>query len=262
MTTTQQKQIAIATSTHEQYPAAEQLAKQLGLPFIGELDPNKKMAYDYLLLLTPAYLGLLKTSEKRFTPFYIDFLSGKLAYRSKQAGLRKELLARAIGCKPSDKPVIVDATAGLGRDSFILAKLGFNITMLERSPVLYVLLQDALARARSEASLADVLARMHLIHTDAISWLNTPAAHPAPDVILLDPMFPKRQKSASSKKEMALLQDLLGKDEDEQELFATALACATQRVVVKRPQLAPNIAEYTPDYSLPGNSCRFDIYLT
>lgn len=215
----------------------------------------------YTLVPAGDRLTLQQPDDPKFMPFYIDFLSGKLRYRGDQAGLKREMLARALGKKPKDQPRIVDATAGLGRDSFILACLGFNVTLIERSEILHALLQNALQRAAANADMAPVIARMHLIHADAKDWLMKLPTADRPDIIYLDPMFPEREKSASVKKEMVILQHLLGKDEDSAELLKTALACSKLRVVVKRPRLAPALSARERDFSLTGKSSRFDIYL-
>lgn len=247
------------TAANDQVPAAEQLAAELGLPFIP--DGTAHTTYDYALTLTPHYLGLQETSAKKFAPFYIDFLAGKMRYRSDQAGLKKELLARALGMKPKDQPRIIDATAGLGRDSFILAKLGFTVTLLEKSPVIFALLRDALTRAAADADMTEVTARMHLIHADAENWFAEIKADQRPDIIYLDPMFPAREKSASVKKEMVILQNLLHGEPDSNNLLASAMACSKKRVVVKRPRLAPALSTFAPSYTLTGKNSRFDIYL-
>lgn len=213
----------------------------------------------YRLIETPDYLGLENPEEKK-PPFYIDFLSKKMRYRIKQASLRKELLARAIGFKPQDHPKIIDATAGLGRDSLILAALGFEIIMLERSDLLYRLLQDALKRAQQDADMANITARLSLVHADACVWL-TQRHENKPDVIYLDPMFPERKKSAQVKREMQLLQCLLGNDDEGHTLLQTAISCAASRIVVKRPRLAPYLAALAPQFQIMGKTSRFDIYL-
>jgi 16S rRNA (guanine1516-N2)-methyltransferase len=195
-------------------------------------------------------------------PIHIDFLSGKVAYRAKHATRRNELLARALNISPREQPLIVDATAGLGRDSFILASLGYDVIMIERSPILHQLLTDAMERAKTDPATAAIIARMTLIHADAKEWLVAKNYSRSPDIIYLDPMFPERKKSASVKKEMLTLQELLGKDTDCAMLFEAAMDCAKRRVVVKRPRLAENITARAPDYTLKGNSSRFDIYLT
>lgn len=245
--------IAVSASSPLLLANAQHLADELHLKFISDIDAS----YEYLLIWTPNYLGLLNTKEKKANPFYIDFLSNRMLMRSQQAGLRKELVARAMGIKPKENPLIIDATAGLGRDSFILAALGYHIIMLERSPVLYALLRDALSRAKQNHHAAPIIERLRLIHSDAIEWIKDKRA----DIVYLDPMFPERRKSASVKKEMQILQDLIGKDLDTGLLFQAALTCAKKRIVVKRPRLAANIIECTPSFSVTGTSNRFDIYL-
>ncbi len=215
----------------------------------------------YNLTRTDAYLGLEDTSDKKFTPFYIDFLAGKLRYRSDQAGLKREMLARALGKKPKDQPRIIDATAGLGRDSFILATLGFEVTLIERSDIIFALLEDAWQRGTKDSDMAPVMARMHLVHADAATWLTQLKEDERPDIIYLDPMFPEREKSASVKKEMVILQNLLENEADCPGLLDTALGCSKLRVVVKRPRLAPTLSSRAPSFTLTGKSSRFDIYL-
>lgn len=258
-----ENKIAVCPLIPELAEKTQKLAKHLNLPLVLDPHSNEAATYAFLLLLTPEHLALHKTANKKLShAFYIDFLSSKMRYRYQKIGLRRELLARAIGMHPRDNPYIIDATAGLGRDSFILAALGFHITLIEKSPIVYALLQDAMTRAQKEPSIAPIIERMHLHEADAISWLKTTLATlPLPDVIYLDPMFPDRQKSASVKKDMAILQELLGKSEDTEELLEVALTCALRRVVVKRPRLAANIRECAPDFSITGKSSRFDVYL-
>lgn len=249
---------AVATTHPGNVDAARCLAQQLKLPFIDSLtDP----AYDFLLVLTPDYLGIQDCQHKKFQPFYIDFNAGKLHHRSKLAGRRTELIAKAMGIKPGDKPVIIDATAGLGRDSFILASIGYHVTLLEKSLIVHALLANALTRMHPSSHLAKVATRMTLINANAVDWLKNLAANARPDIIYVDPMFPERQKSASVKKEMLLLQQLLPAEEQDDALFNQALACAVKRVVVKRPRLAGHLADKPPTYSLMGKSSRFDIYV-
>jgi 16S rRNA (guanine1516-N2)-methyltransferase len=252
-----QPNIAVCCTDDDIITQAQDLAEQLHFPFITNSHNEEAMKYDYLLVFTRDYLGIQKPTEKKLPPFHIDFLSSKMIYRSKQAGLRKELLARAIGMHPRENPFIIDVTAGLGRDSFILASLGFEITMLERSTIIYALLADALERAKRNERIAPIIERMHLIHANALEWLEEKQC----DVITLDPMFPERKKSSLVKKEMVILQKLLGNDDDSEQLFKLSLTCATHRVVVKRPRLAENISGQLPNFSLEGKSSRFDIYL-
>lgn len=192
---------------------------------------------------------------------HIDFTAGALQYRKKQVSLRKEALARALGLKTKAPKKIIDATAGAGRDSFILACLGFEVTLLERSPVIFDLLNQAIEHAKSQPDLQPILEKMHLQKADAIHWLAALDKNALPDIIYLDPMFPPRKKSAAVKKTMQQLHALVGEDNDADHLLQTALSCANERVVVKRSRLAKPLAALKPNLSLIGKSSRFDIYL-
>ena len=190
-----------------------------------------------------------------------DFHGPSVTYRRKRGGGRGQMLAKAVGLKHGQCPTVLDCTAGLGRDAFVLASLGCVVTLLERDPVVHALLADGLQQARAQAiaELDIILARMSLEAADAHAYLKHAQARP--DVIYLDPMFPERHKSALVKKEMQVLQGLIGPDADADELLSAALGLAQQRVVVKRPRIAPNLAHRTPSYMLEGKSNRYDIFL-
>ena len=192
----------------------------------------------------------------------IDFLSGKMQYRARHASLRRENLARALGLKNKTPKKIIDATAGLARDSFILASLGFEITLLERSPIIFNLIQSAIDKAKKDPKTQLIMHRMHLIQADAILWLKKLKTEDYPDMIYLDPMFPPKKKSALSKQEMRVFHEIVGADADADRLLKTALTCAKERVVVKRSRLAKPLADIHPNVAMVGGSSRFDIYLT
>jgi 16S rRNA (guanine1516-N2)-methyltransferase len=250
--------IAILTPADELQHKASALSQRLNLPLT-----NNQADFDYILILTPDYLGLQKTQSKS-KPLYIDFLSPQMQIRRKQASLRKEMLARALGLKNKSPRNIIDTTTGLGRDSFILACLGFEVTSLERSPIIAALLEDAIERASIDPEVGPIVGRIRLINENAIEWLNNYLAKNLLDasIIYLDPMFPERKKSALSKHDMRIFHEVIGSDLDADALLKAALTCATDRVVVKRPRLAPPIAEIPPTFSMEGSSNRFDIYLT
>jgi 16S rRNA (guanine1516-N2)-methyltransferase len=250
------KTIAVFTDTPDLKKAAIQLAHTLQLPFT-----NQAHLYDYILIFKEESIGLLSTQEKSH-PFYIDFLSEKLRHRQKNATVRRESIARAMGLKSHTHPIILDATGGLLRDSFILASLGFDVKAIERSPIIYMLAHNAIERARKDTQLSPIMKRLHLLHADAITYLHQLKPSHFPDIIYLDPMFPERKKSALPKKDMVIFKDIIGADQDADSLLEAALACAKERVVVKRPRHAKPIAGISPSFCLEGSSSRFDIYLT
>jgi len=189
----------------------------------------------------------------------VDFASGAATYRRKFGGGKSEGIAKAVGLHKKAGLTVVDATAGLGRDAFVLASLGAHVTLVERNPAVVALLQDGLRRAALDPLLADWLpARMQLVHASAHQALRD---LPAPDVVFLDPMFPAREKSAAVKKEMAAFHQVVGTDDDADALLPLALALAQKRVVVKRPGYAEFLNLQKPSMSIVGKNNRFDVYV-
>ena len=188
----------------------------------------------------------------------VDFASPADAYRRRSGSQRRAPLARAAGFARGNVPTVVDATAGLGRDAFLLAALGSPVTLIERSPEMHALLQDGLARAADHPDLAAIAARMTLIRGDAREVLPTLAA----DVVLVDPMHPPRRKSALVKQRMRTTRALVGDDPDALETLQAAIACARQRVVLKWPareRLLPDWPQSS--HFIPGTTVRFDVFM-
>lgn len=241
----------------------EKLAKQTSLPLL-----NKNIQPDYILHLSREYLELQKvSSEKRsrkakVESIHIDFLQGKTRHRRLQGGGKGQDIAKALGLHKIKNPTVLDLTTGLGGDAFVLASLGCDVTMLERNPIIYALLDDALQRASlsAEHEMQDILSRMNLHNEEASGYLAK--LEDLPDVIYLDPMFPIRIKSAQVKKEMQFLHDIVGKDDDSEKLLLQSLENATKRIVVKRPRLAEQLTkELKPAFVISGKSTRYDVYL-
>lgn len=173
------------------------------------------------------------------------------------ANLQRELLVRAARVKGADAaPTAVDATAGLGEDSLLLAAAGFSVTLCECNPVIAALLRDALRRAADVPELRRVVARMRFVEGDSLAVL--PCLPEPPDVVYLDPMFPARQKSAAVKKKFQLLHCLERPCANQEELLRAALDARPRKVVVKRPPKGPHLAGVKPDYSLEGKAVRYD----
>ncbi|WP_218948634.1 MULTISPECIES: class I SAM-dependent methyltransferase [Acinetobacter] len=188
--------------------------------------------------------------------------------RLKRASLKSEMIARA--CNLAEKPQLVDATAGLGHDSLLMAHLGAHVTLVERHPILFTLLEDSHQRAQKDAFLSSVVARIELVFSDSADFLkHLSTTNQIFDVVYLDPMFPQRdqnqqavKKQAQVKKQMQLLHLLLPED-GEMDLGDNLLDLAqkiAKRVVVKRPRLAVFLANQEPQHQWQGDACRFDAY--
>ncbi|OBS10773.1 SAM-dependent methyltransferase [Acidihalobacter prosperus] len=193
-------------------------------------------------------------ATQRFAPLRLDFSAGATGLRLRQAG-RRQPLARAVGLKPGIALRVIDATAGLGRDGAVLAQLGCEVTMIERSPLMALLLEDGWLRTAPPAARARV--RLHC--ADAREALVRLAA---PDVVYLDPMYPHRGKSALVKKEMRVIRELVGDDPDAGELLRVALSSGARRVVVKRPRGALPLDGSPPLRQVEGPNTRYDLYGT
>lgn len=184
----------------------------------------------------------------------------KMQQRLRRGNIGQELLVKAARIKdPQALRIAVDATAGLGDDSFLLAAAGWTVYMCEFDPVIAALLKDALVRGAEIPELADTIRRMHLLEGDSRELLKGLTFHP--DIVLLDPMFPGRQKSGLVKKKAQLLQKLEKPCEDEEGLLQAAISARPRKIVIKRPLKGPFLAGRKPDYSITGKTIRYDCLL-
>lgn len=211
-----------------------------------------------MLCLSSSGLSLQKGNMSLHCDFQ-DMLS-----RIKPGKLQSELLVKAAKIKSSNSSVstsltAIDATAGLGQDSFLLAAAGFSVHMYEQDPIIAALLRDALQQANHNPNLFPITQRMHLYEKNSILALQTITE--TPDVIYLDPMFPARTKSAAVKKKFQLLHELEQPCENEEVLLQAAEALHPRKIVVKRMLKGPYLAQKKPSYSLKGKSIRYDCYV-
>ena len=220
-----------------------------GIPELPGGDPPD--AVEFLLRADAAGLALHSLREPKIGPVRVDFAAGTIQQRARD-DLRGQHLVRAVGTGLE----VLDATAGLGRDAFLLANAGNRLHLLEREPAIYALLADGLRRAAADADLAPVVERMRLHRADFRDWSEARRY----DVVYLDPMFPRPEKRARGKKEMVFLQRLAGEGE-ESGLLAKALGCARDRVVVKRPPREAWMDAAEPSFSYRGRVSRYDVYL-
>lgn len=181
----------------------------------------------------------------------------KIIHRIIPNNLNRELVVKASRFKKGDmQPIAIDATAGLGEDAFLLAASGYYVYLYERNPIIALLLYDALRRGRDNPVIEPIVKRMKLQVADSTCVLNQ--LHDSPDLVMLDPMFPKRSKSGLIKKKFQLLHQLEAPCIDEEKLLDSAISINPQKVIIKRPLKGPFLADYPPDYSIKGKTIRFD----
>ena len=193
------------------------------------------------------------------TALRVDFVNGPVAHRLRFGGGRGQDLPKAMGLRSGKTPTVVDATAGLGRDAFLLASLGAQVTLIERSLEMHALLADGMARAMAEGGgFKEIVGRMTLLHGDAKDLLPTLEG----DAVLIDPMHPPRKNSALVKRELRQVREIVGTDEDAADLMRVALAHARQRVVLKWPAKAEPMAGIRAcSHQIMGKSTRYDVFM-
>ena len=222
-----------------------------------------------------------KKKLKLTEPFYIDLhppSDSSLGYRinnkQKNSG-GSEMLVKALGIKKmisekkmnfkeandQEEVIVYDLTAGLGRDSLVILSSYLDyidsstssneyiprlrVHMVERDPIVALLLNDAMRRLHQLASsnqidnderskAQQITQCLSMEEGDGVTVLNrfmmldkekesaaadsssdsiTTSYIPSypPDICYLDPMFPPRKKKSSAvKKDMAMLHSLLG----------------------------------------------------
>jgi len=189
----------------------------------------------------------------------VDFVNGAFGYRVRRSEGQGHALARAVGLKRGVLLDIVDATAGLGRDAFLLASLGAEVTLIERSKQMHDLLADGLARAAAEGGLyAETVARMTLLHGDSCALLP----ELKPQVVYVDPMHPPRGSTALVKKQMRQVREIVGTDPDAEKLMQVALESAENRVVLKWPLRADPMPDLRkPSHQMLGKTTRYDVFV-
>lgn len=190
---------------------------------------------------------------------YVDFVGGSVAHRHRFGGGRGQDLAKAMGLRAGKTPMIVDATAGLGRDSFLLASLGAQVIMIERSKKMHSLLALGMKRAAKEGGeLREIIDRMTLLKGDAKDFLPELSG----EAILIDPMHPPRKNSALVKRELRQVREIVGTDDDAVDLVRVALKHARNRVVLKWPAKADPIGGIRAcSHQILGKSTRYDVFM-
>ena len=185
----------------------------------------------------------------------VDFMD--MLKRTYGNRIYSELLIKAVGKKMlSADTLVLDATAGLGEDAFLLASAGLSVKMYERDEMIAKLLADGLKRAADNEELADIVSRMELVIADSIAAMEEHSIKP--DIVYLDPMFPQRNKSGLIKKKFQILQQLESPCDEEERLLNAALNTDAKKIIIKRPLKGEYLAGVKPSYSLKGRAIRYD----
>ena len=237
------EKLVVCMGKGAQKDAATALAKRVGAPLVEK--PGKELT----LLIDGTGVSL----NGYGLSFKGDFEN--MLHRLTEGRLQHEMLVHVAKTK-DEHPTAIDATAGMGEDSILLAACGYDVTLYEQNPVIAALLKDALRRAKKHPILKDIVARMHLVEGNSIELM--PKRMDEPDLIYLDPMFPARQKSGLINKKLQLIQKLEQPCFEEEALFEAAVQANPKKIVIKRPLKGPYLAGKEPGYSVKGKAIRYD----
>lgn len=245
------QRLVVCADNKRFYQDAEMLAKHLEVDYINSLSDVDKT--DLVLYFTKDGLALQCGNLSMIGDFT------EMIPRVKEEMWQHEMLVKAARFKNKEgKLTAIDATAGMGEDSLLLAAAGFYVTLYEYDPVIAALLKDTLRRAKKIPELREIVSRMKVVEGDSIEAMSK--CLDKVDLIYLDPMFPERQKTGMIKKKFQLLQKLERPCMNEDSLLEAAKKAKPEKIVIKRPAKGPYIAGVKPDFSFQGKAIRYDCF--
>ena len=153
--------IRVEARTAEYAQQASAWAERLGLPLQDDTAA-------FAVQVGADGLQIQQLGPQAPGPVRVDFVEGQAAHRRQFGGGNGQMIAKAVGIAQGIRPQVLDATAGLGKDAFVLASLGCQMTLIERQPLIAALLEDGLARARADEEVGPIVGRMRLLTGNAI----------------------------------------------------------------------------------------------
>ncbi|MCK5729086.1 MAG: class I SAM-dependent methyltransferase [Methylococcales bacterium] len=245
---------AVLISEGEAIESLQKLAKKLQVPLFESVKNN--LSIEYFLSYQNNILVLVDKNTPNKQGISVNIAPRSGEQHSYPAPKHNDL-AKAIGRQTN---TVIDVTTGWGQDALALFRMGYEVECFERSPMMSALLEDGFLRlTQTKWVQIRQLSAPKLTQGNAINLLGN--LQTIPDCIYLDPMFPpKRKKSALAKKSIQILQQVLGQDEDKQQLFEMAMRITGKRVVVKSPLYAEPLGE-KPPMCFKGKLVRYDVYL-
>ena len=190
---------------------------------------------------------LINNNYKKPVSIMIDFFDKRMNNKIKQRlSGKKDIFHKLF---PKKNSTLLDCTAGYGRDGYILRSMGFNVTMIENSPIISLLLNDALKKLK----LSDFI----MYHGNSYDYLSHSEKYY--DYIYIDFMFNKLKKNSLSSKNDETLKLISFQENDKNNIIRLAIKKSNSRVVVKEPKNSlSNILK--PEYTIKTKLLNFNIY--
>ncbi|MDE0309619.1 MAG: class I SAM-dependent methyltransferase [Acidiferrobacterales bacterium] len=244
MSTTDSTRVFVRHCADEE-ERCHQIANTYKLPLSYEVDESE---FDYMLAIEDDVLKLRDLRNRKSRPI-------QMSVKPLTRISRKCLLGRAVGRKIK---TVLDGTAGLGSDTLLLARMGYRVTAIERSPVFAALVCDGVDRINAVSP--DMSIRSYFADTREVLQ----QFHERFDAVYLDPMYPEGRKSSVKVARPLTVMRKFCKDDDSdaEELLGATISWARHRVIVKRPNYSQPLMPERLSMSMRGKLVRYDIYLT
>ncbi|NQY42677.1 MAG: class I SAM-dependent methyltransferase [Legionellales bacterium] len=225
---------------------AEDISRKYKLDLIS----NTELANDMLVVDDDKIFLKLTDYSK---DFFVDFLENSLEYRI--SNLTRESLIKACGIKKNRITSVLDLTGGWGVDSYILARAGCRVLVLERDPVVYLLLKDGIERLQRKIDCDITIKQINSVDYLAENDVSE-------QIIYIDPIRPQLNKTAKNNKSMEILRRIIQPDQKYEDLLNLALTKFSERLVIKTGRHENiNFIDYTPNFTILGKNTKFMVFI-
>ena len=218
--------------------------------FLGKTLNNyydKSVVKNLSIKLNSDGIELINANYKEAVSISVNFLNEAINNKIKlRISGKKDVFSKLFPIKNS---TLLDCTAGYGRDSYILRLMGFNVTMIENSPVMSLLLNYALKKLK--------LLNFKMYHGNSYDYLNHSEKNY--DYIYIDFMFDKLKKNSLSSKNDETLKLVSFQENNKNNLIRLAIKKSNSRVVVKEPKHSLSDI-LKPEYTIKTKLLNFNIY--
>ena len=240
----------IFAHSHQDAEAIQYISDYLSMEIVNEIPLSGSF-----LDLRESGLHFTKDSTNLSSSLHIDFLSGPMGWRLKRTD-HETSLKKAIG-KNKEDITIFDGTAGLLSDTIIFLALGHKVIACEQSKIIFLLVNDAIERAKTELPFLENLVLLN--GKSEIQYKETQNI----DIVYLDPMYPEPSKNVLRSGDISTINYILhieNIDDDGDAIFFSIKDSNFKKIILKRP-IKADIIDKNINYQVKGKSTRFDIYI-
>jgi len=216
--------------------------------FLNSILSNQCIDKNLQLHFLKDQIYLINSKYKDPVKIYIDFNDPKFIEKNNQRLRdRKDVFWKIFS---QNNSTILDCTAGFGRDGFLLDSMGHDVTMIENSPIVAMLLKNALRRSDN--------INIQFFFGNAFDYMKH--SKQKYDYIYIDFMFDKLKNKSLSSKNDETLKMISFNDNDKNKIIQLAQCISNKKVIVKEPRnTVSDILK--PNYIVKTKLLKYNIYL-